>query len=94
MRKEPTVQAPLGGYVIDFLCHDPPLAIEIDGPVHRQGEQAAFDRERDEAIKALGYMVMRIDERMVRNRIDDALRMITEAGARAASLKRLREREE
>ncbi|MDI1326745.1 MAG: endonuclease domain-containing protein [Brevundimonas sp.] len=50
-------QAPVAGFVVDFLCPDLRLVIELDGGVHdlREAEDAA----RDERIRLAGYTVLR-----------------------------------
>ena len=41
-------QVPIGKFIVDFLCTNPPLIIEIDGPIH--DFQIHEDKERAEAI--------------------------------------------
>lgn len=50
-------QAPVAGFVVDFLCPDLRLVIELDGGVHdlREVEDAA----RDERLRLAGYLVLR-----------------------------------
>ena len=43
-------QAPVGEFIADFLCNNPPLIIEVDGPIHIG--QTAQDAERTEGIFA------------------------------------------
>jgi very-short-patch-repair endonuclease len=57
-------QAAVAGYVADFVCHDPKLVVEVDGPIHDRAEQAAFDKKRDEEMESAGYAVIRLDERL------------------------------
>ena len=45
-------QSAVAGYVADFVCHDPKLVVEVDGPIHNRAEQAAFDKIRDEEMEA------------------------------------------
>ncbi|MEJ0059462.1 MAG: DUF559 domain-containing protein [Terricaulis sp.] len=80
-------QAPLGQFVIDFLCHDPPVAVEVDGPLHREPARAASDAERDRIVTALGYVVVRIDEALVRGESRLPEEMITAAGMNARAAK-------
>ena len=46
-------QQVLGPYIVDFLCLEPKLVIEIDGGQH--AEQAHQDARRTEYLQALGY---------------------------------------
>jgi very-short-patch-repair endonuclease len=75
-------QSGVAGYVVDFICHDPKLVVEIDGPVHEQAEQAAFDKRRDAEIKSLGFTIIRINEKLVRERTAEALAWISFVGRR------------
>ena len=48
---------PLGRYVVDFLCEDSRLVLEVDGGQHMERRQ--HDSERTEWLCAQGYRVMR-----------------------------------
>jgi very-short-patch-repair endonuclease len=37
---------PIGRFIVDFYCHEPRLAVEIDGDTHAEASQAAFDEAR------------------------------------------------
>ena len=53
-------QAPMGPYVVDFVCHRARLVVEVDGAVHAREEVRAKDIERDAWLKSRGYAVLRI----------------------------------
>ncbi len=53
-------QADVGGYVVDFVCHDLKLIVECDGPAHDDGEQQAFDAVRDAKHKGMSFTVLRL----------------------------------
>ena len=50
-------QAPLGQYILDFVCFERRLIVEIDGG-HNQ-EQAAYDNERTAWLESQGFRVLR-----------------------------------
>jgi very-short-patch-repair endonuclease len=50
-------QKPIGRYIVDFVCLEHFLIIELDGGQH--AEQADNDRERDEYLSMRGYRVLR-----------------------------------
>ena len=50
-------QQVLGPYVVDFLCLEPKVVIEVDGGQH--AEQISNDLQRTEYLKVLGYRVLR-----------------------------------
>ena len=53
-------QVPLGRYVLDFVCHDRALVVEVDGGQHFSSSQAHRDRIRDRWLMTQGYRVVRI----------------------------------
>ena len=52
-------QAPLGPYIVDFVCHRSRLVIEVDGGVHELEEVQARDAERTVWLEGRGYSVLR-----------------------------------
>jgi very-short-patch-repair endonuclease len=50
-------QKPVGRYVVDFICIEKRLIIELDGGQHC--EAAEYDRERDTFLLGEGYIVLR-----------------------------------
>ena len=50
-------QAPLEGYIVDFLCIQKRLVIEVDGGQH--AERTAQDEGRTQKLEAAGYRVLR-----------------------------------
>ncbi len=50
-------QEPMGPYIVDFLCFDPMLVIEIDGSQHTG--LIAYDAERSSFLAGRGFKVIR-----------------------------------
>ena len=50
-------QAPIGPYIVDFVCFENRLVIEVDGGQHV--EQADYDADRTGWLEGAGYRVMR-----------------------------------
>ena len=50
-------QKPLGPYIVDFVCMEHRLVIELDGGQH--ADNAGYDRRRDRWLRANGYTVLR-----------------------------------
>ena len=50
-------QAPIGRYVVDFVCAERKIIIEVDGGQH--AEQIAQDAKRTAWLESQGYEVMR-----------------------------------
>jgi very-short-patch-repair endonuclease len=48
---------PLGAYIVDFVCLEKRLVIELDGGQHV--EQADYDRERTRWLESQGFRVLR-----------------------------------
>jgi len=50
-------QAPFGPFILDFLCREASLVVEIDGAQH--AEQAAYDARRTAYLANAGLRVVR-----------------------------------
>jgi very-short-patch-repair endonuclease len=50
-------QHPYGNFILDFVCLENRLAIEIDGGQH--GEQMEYDDRRTQHLQAAGFHVLR-----------------------------------
>ena len=52
-------QFPIGNYIVDFICREKKLVIEIDGGQHNEPDKIKYDDERTYYIEAQGYRVIR-----------------------------------
>ena len=50
-------QQPVGRYIVDFVCFEKQLIIELDGGQHT--EQVAYDVERSTWLQSQGFRVLR-----------------------------------
>jgi very-short-patch-repair endonuclease len=67
-------QQPLGRFIVDFVCLDRNLIIEIDGGQHV--EQRKEDAARDAWLRAEGFTVMRFWNHEVLQNIEGVLTTI------------------
>jgi len=67
-------QHPLGPYVVDFLCAEAKLVVEVDGGQHADDRQA-----RTFWLEARGYRVIRFWNNDVLANTDGVLRMVRNA---------------
>ena len=61
-------QQPLGRYIVDFVCLEKRVVVEVDGGQHAQ--QAALDAERDRWLRDEGFVVLRFWNHDVLKNID------------------------
>ncbi|WP_293328517.1 endonuclease domain-containing protein [Parvibaculum sp.] len=71
-------QSPVGPYVADFLCLDPPLIIELDGGQHDR--RKPHDEKRTAFLNAKGFRVLRFWNNEVLTNIGGVLTVIREEG--------------
>lgn len=64
-------QQPIGNYVVDFVCFEKKLIIELDGGQHAIEKEK--DIERDNWLKKEGYKVLRFWNNDVLNKHDGVL---------------------
>ncbi|MCY1281768.1 hypothetical protein D9M68_787550 [compost metagenome] len=70
-------QKPMGRYIVDFICMEHRLVIELDGGQHQ--EQVARDTERDRYFIEQGYRVLRFWNHEVLGEMDSVLEVIRRA---------------
>ncbi|MBO6088287.1 endonuclease domain-containing protein [bacterium] len=67
-------QVPIDKYVVDFLCTDTNLIIELDGSQHLN-DKKQYDIERDNYLSQKGYRIIRILDNDLKN-IESVLEFI------------------
>jgi len=64
----------LGNYIVDFICLDKRLIVEVDGGQHM--DNVDYDLLRDEWLKSQNFKVLRFWNNQVLNEIDSVLEVI------------------
>jgi very-short-patch-repair endonuclease len=67
-------QKPIGRYVVDFVCVEEKLIIELDGGQH--AENVEYDRVRDSWLRSEGYTVLRFWNNEMMNEMEGVLERI------------------
>ena len=67
-------QSPIGRYIVDFVCYEHNLIVEIDGAHHQ--EQRASDLCRTEWLNSHGFSVVRYWNNQVLEDMDSVLESI------------------
>jgi len=67
-------QKPVGRYIVDFVCVERRLIVEIDGGQH--AEQAEYDQHRDAWLRSQGYTVLRYWNNEVMQQLEGVLEQI------------------
>ena len=70
-------QASIGPYIVDFVCFEKRLAIELDGGQH--SDQIAYDSERTRWLGSQGFHVLRFWNNQVLKEVDGVKAMISKA---------------
>jgi very-short-patch-repair endonuclease len=66
-------QVPLDGYILDFVCMDAKLIIEVDGSQHAESKR---DEARDAYFRSQGFRVMRFWNEEIEQGLDFVCRSI------------------
>ena len=64
-------QKVIGNYIVDFFCVSCGVVIEIDGNSH--GFKLNYDKDRDEFLRSLGLVIIRIHYMDVWRRLDEVM---------------------
>ena len=69
-------QRPLGNYIADFVCKELKIVIELDGISHLFEEVQEKDREKENYLNGLGYVVLRFSDEEVLKDMRNVIRVI------------------
>ena len=72
-------QQPLGRYIVDFVCLDKRLVMELDGGQHAEFDQATYDAERTVWLERNGFRVLRFWDQEVLTNVVAVLEAIVQA---------------
>ncbi len=63
-------QAPIGRYIVDFVCFKKRLVVEVDGIQHDSAHGRKADQERDAFLTVQGFRVLRFTNGDVTHSLD------------------------
>lgn len=66
----------IGNYIVDFICRDGGLVIEVDGAYHSEPKQEELDKKREEWLEDRGYHIMRFSNDEILMDIDNVIESI------------------
>ncbi|MET0528695.1 endonuclease domain-containing protein [Microvirga sp. P5_D2] len=69
-------QHPVGRFVVDLVCLDAKLVIEVDGATHSTADEIARDTMRTHELETCGYHVLRLQNADVYENIEGVLETI------------------
>jgi very-short-patch-repair endonuclease len=69
-------QVPLGHFIVDFMCYEVKLIVELDGGQHNNDTAQKYDANRTAWLEEQGYTVLRFWNNDVVNQIDNVLETI------------------
>ena len=71
-------QQPIGNYIVDFICKEAKIIIEIDGGQHNNSKNIEYDNIRTEFLNSLGYKVIRFWNNEIYENIDGVMSKLKE----------------
>ncbi len=69
-------QQPIENFIVDFICYEKKIVIEIDGGQHACEQERLDDAKRDAYLKKIGYNVLRFWNNDVLSNIEGVLEKI------------------
>ena len=63
-------QFPIGEYIVDFVCEEKKIVVEIDGGQHNTEDNIIKDLSRTKFIESKGYKVIRFWNNDIRENLD------------------------
>jgi len=71
-------QRPIGNFVVDFVCLEAKLIVELDGGQHAEPAKVAADETRTKFLESLGYRMLRFWNNEVLENMQGVLEHIRE----------------
>ena len=71
-------ERPILSYVVDFVCLELLLVVEVDGATHDNHESVEQDKRRDKELESVGFTVLRFSSWEVLNRLTDVSLIISD----------------
>jgi very-short-patch-repair endonuclease len=72
-------QQPIGTYIVDFVCFETKLIVELDGDHHDRPQSIASDATRTAFLEREGFRVLRFWNQDVDASVDGVLEAILQA---------------
>ncbi len=73
-----TRQKPIGNYIVDFVCFEKKLIIEVDGWQHKEEFSGNYEKERTRFLERKGYKVIRFWNSDINTNLDNVIFKIVE----------------
>ena len=70
-------QVPIDSFIVDFVCYEERLIIELDGGQHQDAVE--YDKQRTDALMKRGFQVLRFWNHDVLQNVNSVLAVILEA---------------
>lgn len=71
-------QFPIGEYIVDFVCEEKRIVIELDGGQHNEFENIIKDNERTKFIESEGYKVIRFWNNDILNNLEGVFKILND----------------
>jgi len=68
----------ISDFIVDFVCVNKKVVIEIDGEYHRENCQKEYDEGRSQILNRLGYTVIRFTNEDIISNLTNVLNIIKE----------------
>jgi very-short-patch-repair endonuclease len=65
-------------YIVDFICLEKKIIIELDGLQHKREKDIKYDANRDDYLKNLGFTVLRFWNNEVNENLEGVILKIEE----------------
>ena len=65
-------------YIVDFICLEKKIIIELDGSQHKREKDQKYDRKRNDYLKNLGFIVLRFWNNEVNDNLNAIMLKIEE----------------
>jgi very-short-patch-repair endonuclease len=69
-------QVEIGPYIVDFLCREKAVIVEVDGVTHSDANEVPYDKRRTEYLETKGFTLFRVWNTDVYNNLEGVLEAV------------------
>ncbi len=66
-------QVEIGPYIVDFLCRERRVIVEVDGATHGDAHEVKYDSRRTKYLESKGYVIFRANNTDIYGNLDGVL---------------------
>ncbi len=69
-------QHAIDAFIVDFVCIESRLIVEVDGEIHDEMDQKLYDIDRQAKLESLGFCIIRVSNQQIFTQLETVVALI------------------